>query len=129
MILLDSDVMEDIVRRYPPALQWFLSLKEAPILPGLVVMELVAGCKNKRDLDVTLKAISPLQVVWPDSEQCRKALEDLARNHLSHKLDPHDALIGELAVGLGTTLYTFNEKHFSLIPGLKIQKPYARKVQ
>jgi len=129
LILLDSDVLIDFVRRYPHAVQWFRSLKEPPIVPGYVVMELIEGCKSKRDLDVTMKALAPMEVHWPDSEQCSRALADFARYHLSNKLGYTDALIGELAVGLGTVLYTFNEKHFSLIPGLKTQRPYAKRTQ
>jgi hypothetical protein len=41
MILLDSDVMIDLMRQYPPALIWFDSLsdEEELTLPGFVVME------------------------------------------------------------------------------------------
>lgn len=127
MILLDTDVMVDIIRGYPPAMRWFSALKETPVLPGFVVMELIAGCQDKRDLALTRKAVGAMNILWPESEHCNKAIADLAQHHLASKLDPNDALIGELAVGLGTTLRTFNVRHFSLIPGLKILKPYAKK--
>jgi hypothetical protein len=35
-------------------------------------------------------------------------------------------LIGECAVGLSATLCTFNVKHYSVIPGLSIEQPYAK---
>ncbi|MGE0887360.1 MAG: type II toxin-antitoxin system VapC family toxin [Blastocatellales bacterium] len=43
MILLDSDVMIDLFRRFPPAVEWFgsLSADEEIALPGFVVMELI----------------------------------------------------------------------------------------
>ena len=49
MILLDSDVMIDLLRQYPPAVEWFDTLEdeEEIILPGYVVMELIQGCRNK----------------------------------------------------------------------------------
>ncbi|MBC8509487.1 MAG: hypothetical protein H8D34_31945 [Chloroflexi bacterium] len=48
MILLDSDVMIDLLRQYPPALQWFDALDEDEelALPGYVVMELIQGCQT-----------------------------------------------------------------------------------
>jgi hypothetical protein len=49
MILLDSDVMIDLLRQYPPATGWFDTLddEEELLLPGYVVMELIQGCRNK----------------------------------------------------------------------------------
>jgi hypothetical protein len=49
MILLDSDVMIDLLRQYPPATRWFDALddEEELLLPGYVVMELIQGCRNK----------------------------------------------------------------------------------
>ncbi|RME69579.1 MAG: type II toxin-antitoxin system VapC family toxin, partial [Chloroflexi bacterium] len=49
MILLDSDVMIDLLRQYPPAMKWFDTLEdeEEIVLSGYVVMELLQGCRNK----------------------------------------------------------------------------------
>ena len=49
MIFLDSDVMIDLFREYPPATNWFDSMdnKEIMALSGFVVMELIQGCDNK----------------------------------------------------------------------------------
>ncbi len=42
MIVLDSDVMIDLLRRHQPAVAWLNSLgEEEIILPGFVVMELL----------------------------------------------------------------------------------------
>ena len=48
MILLDTDVMIDLLRKYPPAVAWLGSIgEEEVVLPGFVVMELIQGCRNK----------------------------------------------------------------------------------
>jgi len=50
VVLIDTDVMIDVLRQYPPALKWFESLgEEEVIIPGLVVMELIQGCTNRED--------------------------------------------------------------------------------
>jgi len=42
MLLLDTDIMIDVLRRYPPALAWLTSLGTTQLaLPGYVVMELI----------------------------------------------------------------------------------------
>ena len=53
MILLDSDVLIDLLRKYPPATMWFDSLNddEELAVSGYVVMELVQGCRNKAEQD------------------------------------------------------------------------------
>ena len=49
-----------------------------------------------------------------------------ARLSLSHGLGIIDALIAECAIGLGVPLCTFNVRHFSAVPGLVTERPYAR---
>ena len=50
MILLDTDVMIDILRGYPPAVAWLQGLGTSFLgLPGLVVMELLQGCQDKAE--------------------------------------------------------------------------------
>lgn len=50
MILLDTDVMVDLLRQYPPAVAWLDSLGEEEIvLPGFVVMELIQGCRTRAE--------------------------------------------------------------------------------
>jgi predicted nucleic acid-binding protein len=49
-MLMDTDVMVDIHRGFPPAVAWLGSLRTAPVaLPGLVAMELLQGCLNAAD--------------------------------------------------------------------------------
>lgn len=52
MIILDTDIMVDLLRQYPPAQNWLKALgEEEIILPGFVGMELIQGCKNKKELN------------------------------------------------------------------------------
>lgn len=61
MILLDTDVMTDLLRQYPPAMQWLDSLDEEEeiALPGFVVMELVQGCRSKQEQLHLLRVLDP----------------------------------------------------------------------
>jgi hypothetical protein len=44
MIVVDSDILVDVIRRHPPALSWFASQREEPVVvPGYVAMELNLG--------------------------------------------------------------------------------------
>ena len=53
-------------------------------------------------------------------------LADFTAFHLSHGLGLVDSLIAACAVGLSATLYTFNAKHYRVVPRLVIAQPYTR---
>jgi len=126
MRLLDTDILIDILRQYPPALAWFRSSPELLYAPGFAVMELVQGCRNKAELRRVQRLAALLPIVWPTDADCRRALADFTLYHLSHNLGLLDSLVAATAVGRGATLCTFNVKHFWVVPGLVTEQPYSR---
>jgi predicted nucleic acid-binding protein len=126
MDLVDTDVLIDVQRKHRPALDWFASLVELPAIPGFVAMELIQDARNKREVRQALKLIAPMEIVWPAENDCSRALSDFTAYHLSHSLGLLDALIAACAVGQQGTLFTFNVKHYRIVPGLKVIQPYAR---
>lgn len=127
MILLDSDVMIDVLRKHPPAVEWAGSVRDQEVvLPGIVVMELVQGCRSGGQLQVLLKAIKPFRQLWPSEVDCQNALQSLLALRLSDGLLITDSLIAQTAIGHGVSLHTFNIKHFAKIRGLQTIQPYNR---
>jgi predicted nucleic acid-binding protein len=84
--LLDTDILIDVQRGHPPAIQWFASLTELPAVPGYVVMELIQDARNQREVSNALSLVAPLQIVWPTPADCGRALSDFASNHLAQGL-------------------------------------------
>jgi len=120
--------MVDILRGYPPALEWLGSLGEEEIgIPGFVVMELMDGCASQQELNQLQTELAPYLIYWPTAEDCDRALSDFARAHLSRNLSILDALIGEGAIGAQAVLCTFNTRHFKAIPGLVTEQPYIKR--
>ncbi len=127
MILLDTDVMIDLLRQYPPAVAWLDSLgDEEIVLPGYVVMGLIQGCNSRAEQEKLEKELGPLSTTWPPPEVCDEALVVFSRYYLSHSLGIIDALIGQLAVSLGLPLHTFNQRHYAAILNLRTVQPYAK---
>src|SRR5947199_393386 len=124
MDLVDTDVLIDVQRGHPPALAWFASVTTLPGIPDFVVMELVQDARNE-EVRQALKLVAPLRVVWPTEVDCARA-SDFVSYHLSRGLGLLDALIAACAIGLSATLYTFNAKHYHIVPGLKLAQPYTR---
>ena len=125
-ILLDTDVLIDVQRGYPPAGAWLRSLQERPGVPGFVVMELVQDARNSVEVAKASKLVSRMPVVWPDEAGCATALALFAKLHLSHSLGLIDALIAATAISAGARLCTFNLKHFRAVPGLVTIQPYRK---
>jgi predicted nucleic acid-binding protein len=87
MILFDTDVAVDILRGYPPALTWLQGLGSTPLgLPGLVVMELLQGCRNKTEQQRVERFYQSYPHYWPTDTDCQRALQDFAAFHLSNRL-------------------------------------------
>lgn len=126
MELVDSDVLIDVQRGHPPALAWFAGLTDLPAVPGIVVMELIQDARNALEVRQAQKLVAPLRIVWPTEADCTQALSHFAAYHLSHGLGLLDALIAACALSLSATLYTFNDKHYRIVPGLVIAQPYTR---
>jgi predicted nucleic acid-binding protein len=127
MILLDTDVMVDALRKYPPAVAWLTSLGNASIgVPGLVALELLQGCANRDEQSQVETRLRPYRIYWPQQADCGRAYKDYVHNHLSHGLGILDALIAETAVGQGAILATFNTKHYRVITALQVMEPYER---
>ncbi len=127
MKILDSDIMIDLLRQYPPAVAWLNSLGDEELrLPGFVVMELLQGCYNKAEQEQLEKVLTAFEIVWPSPQICDDALTVFAQYHLSHNLGLLDALIGQTAVALNLPLHTFNRKHYTVIPNLVIKEPYNK---
>jgi predicted nucleic acid-binding protein len=126
MLVLDTDVLIDVQRGHTAALAWFASLADLPSVPGLVVMELIQGAQNSRQVRDVLRLTAPLPIVWPTTADCQRALADFTAFHLSQGLGLLDALIAFIAVGLSADLCTFNDKHYRIVPGLVTVQPYTR---
>ena len=126
MELVDADVLIDFQRRHPPAVAWYAGLTNLPAVPGFALMELIQNARNRREAQAAWKIAAGMQIVWASDADCSRALSVFSKFHLSHGLGLVDALIAACAVGRSATLYTFNAKHYRIVPGLVIAQPYTR---
>jgi predicted nucleic acid-binding protein len=127
MILLDTDIVIDVFRAYTPALTWLNDLADTPVgLPGLVVLELIQGCRNHEEQRRVEKFLQRYQRFWPTATDCDHALHEFLHMHLKHGIGMLDTLIAETAIGLDVPLATFNTRHYRAIRKLKTLQPYPR---
>lgn len=92
MILLDTDILVDVLRRYKPALVWLETIEDEIALPGFAAMELVRGCKNKSEQDAVEKTLNRVRILWLSEKGCSKAYEQFLKLHLWSEISMFDVL-------------------------------------
>ena len=127
MILIDTDVLVECLRGSSAAKTWLGTLpKDAFGIPGVVAMELLMECRNQADLQQIQKFLGAFNVTWPDASEFARGYGLLPELRLSSGIGIPDCLIAAMALARGARLYTFNLKHFQVVPGLDAQQPYPR---
>lgn len=121
--LLDTAIVVDILRGYPPAVEW-LAQQAALGVSTAVWLEVVEGATNRQAERTALHLLHRFERVEVTAEDVDWALRQLMRFHLSHGLDAMDCLIASASHRLAITLFTRNLKHFSPLLGHHAQKPY-----
>lgn len=87
-------------------------------------MELIVGCRDKAEVQQTEKLLADYDVLDVTSLISRKAYELIVRFSKSHGMAIPDALIAATALVKNAVLVTSNVRHFSMIDGLRLEKPY-----
>jgi predicted nucleic acid-binding protein len=121
--LLDSDVLVDISRSKPSAIEYVDTLPDPWMISQITAMELVVGARDKREvayLDAFLSSYPIVRLTEPMGRRAYRLLMNYAK---SHGLHVFDSLIAATALEQGLTLVTRNERHFGMIVGLVLQVP------
>ena len=127
MVLIDTDVLIECLRGSPDAKAWLQSnRKDTFAIPGVVAMELIVGYRNQTDIQETKKFLEQFAIAWPEASEFTAAYALLAAHRLASGIGIPDCLIAATALARGARLFTFNLKHFQIIPGLDVQRPYLR---
>ena len=85
MLVVDSDVLVDVMRDYPPARRWLaVEAAEQLIVPGFAAMELVKGTRSKAEAEALVRFLGQFSLHWPNSTSQGLALARLVQAHLSH---------------------------------------------
>jgi hypothetical protein len=127
MNLIDTDVLIDYLHKIEIAEKFLESIRDNEddlIISIITKMELIQGCRNKREMFVILDILEEFQLIHV-TEQISWKAEELMENYtMSHGLLIPDAIIAATAINMDLVLYSRNVRHFSIIDGLKLLKPY-----
>ena len=125
--LVDTDVLVDCLRGVAEAREWASQRRaESFAIPGIAAMELVCGCRDGAALQLVRAFLADFPIVWPTASDAEMANGLLVAYRLSYGIGIADAMIASMAIQRSATLYTFNTRHVSALPGLVAASPYAR---
>lgn len=122
-MIFDTDIVIWAIRGRVWAQQLLVSAENRAISLA-TWMELVEGARDKRELANLRRMIADLELqILPFSGPIGALASDYLEKHaLGNGLEAMDALIAATAVKHGKALATGNNKHFKVIPGLRIEK-------
>ncbi len=122
--LLDTDVIIDIQRKFPPAGKWYSGVDITTIgVSGFTVLELTQKARNRIEARAAKQITGALPILWPDAFQLSQMQLQFESLYLSNGVGILDALIALTAIAHRCTLFTFNSKHYRNIPNLQILQP------
>jgi predicted nucleic acid-binding protein len=90
----------------------------------MVVAELLAGARDKREQNVIDSFLAPFTILSPTEADALLALDLFRQHRLADGVDWPDCLIAATALRLGTDVFTQNTKHFGAFAGLRAQRAY-----
>jgi predicted nucleic acid-binding protein len=119
-------VLIDLTRRRATAVTFIGPLMAAcvPDISAITVMELIQGCRNRQELADLQPFLAAFQIHPVSQPITTTAIQLMQSFTLSHGLEIADALIAATAMELALPLYTLNVRHFQMIAGLAVMRPY-----
>jgi len=124
--LIDTDILVDDRRGFSDGVKFVAAQHAAGGITISIVsaMELVAGCRDARDIRQLQMFLGAIAVIPLSGTISIQALQWMEQFSVSHGLTIPDALIAATAFEQGLTLYTKNTRHFQMLPGLQVVRPY-----
>jgi predicted nucleic acid-binding protein len=121
--LVDTDVLIDLATNNQGAIGCVNSLAEGWSVSIITALELIVGARDKKEvekIDHFLTAVPTVPLTPAVGMRAYLLLKQFSR---SHGLRVFDSLIAAAAIEEDRTLLTRNEKHFRMIPDLKLEVP------
>jgi hypothetical protein len=121
--LLDSDVLIDISRNRPEAIDYVDTLPDPWMISQVTAMELLVGARDKREVGYLDAFLSSYPIVPLSASIGERAYQLLKGYAKSNGLHVFDSLVAATALEQGLTLVTKNQRHFAMINQLIVQAP------
>jgi predicted nucleic acid-binding protein len=120
--IVDSDILIDVARGEAEAINCLLRLEQTSALAISAVsqMELIVGCRSKKELQDLEKFLNRYQILKITDRISDRATDLLTQYFLSHGLLIADGLIAATALTHNEPFITKNQRDFRFIADLNL---------
>ena len=124
--MFDTDILVDALRGFSAGLDYVEEAEPQGALRISITteMELIVGCRNRRELHRLERFLRRFTILAMTEVVAARAVTLLRQYRLNHGLSITDALIAATALECNETLSTKNVRHFQMISGLTVERPY-----
>lgn len=125
--LIDTDIIIYSLKNQPNVQNNFrLHSNDIKTISVITYGELALGAKKSRDRQKNMATVRRLSELFPVIDVTKSIMESFAElkaelQRQGNIIEDMDLIIAATAITMNYTLVTNNEKHFSRIPGLKIE--------
>ena len=125
-VLIETTVLVDFLRGTDEASDFLDAVRRDTALVCSVVTqaELIVGANSRAQLRAIDQLMSRFQIEQITAHDSARSLSWLKKYYHSHGIGYHDCLLAAVARRLHLAVATLNEKHFRVIPGLRVYRPY-----
>lgn len=130
IVIVDTDILIDAGRDVEDAVESLekVGRKNRLALSVVTQMELIIGCRNKRELGALKNFLERFMIIKIDGPISDAAVDLLKQYRLSHGLLIADALIGATAMVHDAGLVSKNQRDYRFIEGLNLLAyPFEKK--
>jgi predicted nucleic acid-binding protein len=123
-LLIDTDVLVDYLREFPPAVDYLEALEEELCTSSIVVAELYGGVRDGKDRQALGSLLSVFEIKPIDADLAERG--GLLRRDYApkHGTGIADALIAATVQQCGAELVTLNARHFPMLHDVIV--PYRK---
>jgi tRNA(fMet)-specific endonuclease VapC len=125
-ILVETTILVDYLRRSLAAADYLDAsrAKANLICSAVTYAELLVGSRSRAELRAIDQLVARFQIEPIVTDDSVRGLKWLRKYYQAHGVGFHDCLLGAAAARLRVPLATLNEKHFNVLPGVKVIRPY-----
>ena len=121
-VLVDSDILIDVSRGISATTGLFSTTTQTAriLISAVVQMELLVGCRNQSERQITERFLSRFEVVDINESISKRAVYLLTTYNFSHGLLIPDALIAATALVIDVPLLSKNQRDYRFIENLNL---------
>jgi predicted nucleic acid-binding protein len=125
-VLVETTILVDYLRRSVAAAEYLNATRTHSQLfcSAVTEAELIVGARDRKELRAIEQLLARFKIQPIAADDSVRALQWLRKYHHAHRVGFHDCLLGAAAVRLRVCVATLNEKHFEILPGVRVIRPY-----